>query len=103
MVEHSNPSPTSSSRGLRIALALSVALNLAVVGVVGGALLRRDDGAQGRGMVRDLGFGQFNQALTPEDRAELRQRFVRQAPGLFHDRKAMRADLDALLAALRAD
>jgi hypothetical protein len=53
-----------TSRGVKIALALSVALNLAVAGLAVGAWLS-DDGPR-RGMPRDLGFGPFSEALDPK-------------------------------------
>jgi len=92
----------STGRGLRIALAVSVALNLAVVGVIGGAMLR-SDGPRGHDMPRDLGFGFFSEALTPENRADLRKRLIPAVPGFVQDRRKMRQDLTAILVALRAD
>lgn len=100
------PSPTAPrapGRGLRIALAVSVALNLAVVGVVAGALWRMDGDGRPPSAVRDLGFGPFAGALTDEDRRELRRAFLGRAPDLRETRTAMRQDMAAVLAALRAD
>ncbi len=95
--------PPPSGRGLRIALAVSVALNLAVLGVVGGALLGPDGPARGEPRLRDPGFGMFTAALTAENRADLRRRFIRQAPGFAQHRREMQAGLQALLVALRAE
>ncbi len=93
--------PVRSGRGLRIALALSVALNLAVVGLVIGVALR---GPPMPPMaVRDLGFGPFAAALTEDDRRALRDAFRSQKPDLRAERRAMRADLEAVSVALRAD
>jgi uncharacterized membrane protein len=89
-------------RGLRIALAISLALNLLVVGVAGGALLA-GAGHPPRPVVRDLGFGPFGQALSPADRAALRDAFAAEAPDMRGMRREMRSDLARLLAALRAD
>ncbi len=93
---------TSPGRGLRTALAVSVALNLAVLGVIGGAWLSHDRSRMGGGP-RDLGFGQFTEALTPENRADLRRRFLAQAPGFLAERRAMRAGLQTIITTLRAD
>lgn len=94
--------PASTGRGIRIALAVSVALNLGVLGVVGGALL--NGGPDGHGpMVRDVGFGFFSEALTPDQRAELRKTFVDGNPRELSEWSAMRADANAVLAALRAE
>jgi uncharacterized membrane protein len=97
------PVPTApkpaTGRGLRIALAVSVALNLAVAGVVVGAVLR---GGPHRDMVRNLDFGPFTEALSPGDRSALRRDFFARAPDMRDLRKGMREDLDGMLTALRA-
>jgi hypothetical protein len=84
--------------GIRIALAVSLAANLAVAGVIGGTLL----GEQGRSSgprVRDIGFGPFTAALSPEDRATLGRAFRDQTTGM----RSMRAEVAQLVAALRSD
>lgn len=88
-------------RGVRIALGVSVALNLLVVGLVAGAVLR--DGGPRERMVRDLDFGPFTEALSREDRAALRRAFLQRSPGMQDMRQQMRQDFRALLAALRAE
>ena len=88
----------SSPRKLRIALALSLAVNLAIGGVLAGSFLR--DGPPGGG--RDFGLGPISEALSREDRKALRAAFVAQHPDIGAGRQAMRGDIDALLAALRA-
>ena len=93
--------PARSGKGLRIALALSVALNLLVVGVVAGALLRDGD-PRGR-VVRDLDFGPFTEALSPRDREALRREFVARAPEMREIRQEIRADLETLLGVLRRE
>ncbi|TXI05513.1 MAG: periplasmic heavy metal sensor [Pseudorhodobacter sp.] len=91
-----------SSKGLRIALALSVALNLAVLGLVAGAILRDGPGMRAA-MVRDLGFGPYTEALSPEDRKALRRALFEKAPDIRENRRKMREDTQALLALLRND
>lgn len=88
------------SRGIRIALAVSVALNLAVAGLAAGAWLK--DGPP-RGMPRDLSFGPFSEALSDEDRRALRKALFDRAPAFRETRAAARAEFAALVAALRAD
>ncbi|SEN60384.1 Uncharacterized membrane protein [Gemmobacter aquatilis] len=87
-------------RGMRILLVASLALNLLVLGGVGGMILKgpppRHD------LVRDLGFGAFTEALSDADRAALRSDFLRRTPDLQAKRAEMRGDLDLVLAALRA-
>lgn len=99
------PPPSSSAqpsggRGVKIALAISVALNLAVGGVVVGALLK--DGPDRR-MPRDLSFGPFSEAFSPEDRRALRRELTDRAPDFRANRTAARAEFSTLLASLRAD
>lgn len=90
------------SRGWKLAFGLSVAMNLAVLGVIGGAMLR--DGPPHRmDMVRDLGFGPFTEALSHEDRAAMRGAFLERAPDFKKSRADMRAEFAAVLAALRAE
>lgn len=92
----------TATKGLRIALALSVAVNLAVLGLVAGVMLRDGPGMRGA-MVRDLGFGPYTEALRPEDRKELRHALFEKAPEILETRRLMREDMQALLALLRAD
>ena len=94
--------PTRSGRGLRWALGISLALNLAVVGMVAGAMLRDGPGMRGA-MVRDLGFGPFTEALSREDRRALRQALFERAPEIRQARQQRQEDLQALVAILRAE
>lgn len=95
----------ATGRGWQILLAVSLALNLAVAGFVLGHALT---GGPWRGMphgpmVRDVGFGPITEALTPEDRALLRERLFARAPQLREARRLIEEDLAAQVAALRAD
>lgn len=94
------PTAAGGQRWIKIALAVSVALNLAVAGLAAGAWLRE---GHGRGMPRDMSFGPFTEALSDADRRELRRALGDRAPGFREARQEMRADLEALLASLRAD
>lgn len=88
------------SRWLKPALIVSVAINLAVAGVVLGAWL--GDGPR-KGMPRDLSFGPFSEALSDQDRRALRKGLMDRAGEFRTSREAARAEFDALLATLRAD
>lgn len=88
------------NRRLKIALAVSLAFNLCIVGVVAGVMLR--DGPP-RGGGRDFGLGPLSEALSHEDRRALRKDFVARHPDIRDARRQMRAEFDAVLAALRAD
>lgn len=93
-------SPSASGRGLRIALAVSVALNLAVAGLALGAWL--GDGGPHRAMPRDLSFGPFSEALSDADRKALRHGLLNRAGEFRTSRQAAQAEFTALLQALRA-
>jgi uncharacterized membrane protein len=96
------PPPASTGRWLRIALAVSLAINLGIVGMLAGAMFRHGGPPNGATMARDVGFGPFTEALSKEDRLELRRAFLAAAPELRDSRKAVRADFAELLAQLRA-
>ncbi len=93
---------SNSTKGLRVALALSVAVNLAVLGLVAGVMLRDGPGMRGA-MVRDLGFGPYTEALRPEDRKALRRALFEKAPEILETRRMMHEDMQALLGLLRAE
>ena len=104
----SDPQPTvppeasvpATSRGVKIALAVSVALNLAVAGLAAGAFLR--DGPH-RGMPRDMSFGPFSEALDDADRKSIRQALMERMGEFREQRQVAKAEFEALLVALRAD
>ncbi|MCB2094188.1 MAG: periplasmic heavy metal sensor [Rhodobacteraceae bacterium] len=91
-----------SGKWTRLVLVVSLALNLLVAGiVVGGAMRHHWYGPQGP--ARDIGFGPFTQALSKEDRKALRGAFMAANPGFLDMRQDMRRDMNALIAALRAE
>lgn len=92
---------TATAGWVKVVLALSLALNLAILGMMGGAFLR--DGPRERGMPRDLSFGPFNEALSREDRRALRSAFMERAGEFRTGRAAAQAEFRALLSALRAE
>lgn len=87
--------PKRAGRGVKIALGISLAVNLLILGAVGGAIL--GGGPDGRirdriDMVRSLGLGPLGLALEREDRDEIMERVRR-------DREELRGDRLELLAA----
>ncbi|MDT8854095.1 periplasmic heavy metal sensor [Paracoccaceae bacterium Fryx2] len=90
-------------RWLRVALAVSLAVNLGVAGVVAGAFLKGGPGGHRPASERDPGFGPFTAALSAEDRDALRRAYVERAPGLRAARAEMRTEWAAVLAALRRE
>ena len=97
------PTGGTPNRGLKIALAVSVALNLAVAGLVGGIALHGGPGQRGNMMVRDMGFGPFDDALLPEDRDSLRKSIQARFGDIRAARQLMQADGLAVLSALKAE
>ncbi|QYK43631.1 MAG: periplasmic heavy metal sensor [Paracoccaceae bacterium] len=93
--------PRAPGRWLRVALAVSVALNLAVAGVIVGAVVR--DGPPRGAAMRDFGLGPVAGALSDADRAALRRAFAARAPDLRAMRSGWRQDTAALVAVLRAE
>ena len=87
------------NRRLKIALALSLAFNLCIIGVICGVMLRDVPPRGGR----DFGLGPLSEALSHEDRRALRKAFVARHPDIRDAKRQMRAEFDAVVAALRAD
>ena len=83
-----------TGKAVRIALAVSVALNLAVIGIVAGALLR--DGPRGR-FIRELDFGPYGEAFSPADRAAMRDAFLSRDVNMRDMRDQIRSEGAALL------
>ncbi|MBV0911395.1 periplasmic heavy metal sensor [Anianabacter salinae] len=94
--------PSKAPRWMRIALVLSLAVNLAVAGIVGGAVLRHDRDERGP-RPSAVGLGPFADALSREDRMIVLQAFRREAGAFRENRSALRDQFETLLAALRAD
>jgi len=95
--------PKHASYGWKLAFGVSLAFNLAILGVMGGAMLKHGSPSHREAMVRDLGFGPFTEALTQQERATLRAAFLADNPGFRATRQMIRDDFTAFLAALRAD
>lgn len=89
----------TTSRGVKIALAVSVALNLAVAGLAAGAWL----GGGHRDMPRDMSFGPFSEALDDTDRRAIRRELVGRLGEFRASRAEARAEFETLLGTLRAD
>ena len=98
MVEQDN-TPAKPKRLWRIVLVISLALNLCVVGLIGGALV---SGRLGDGPPRsfDLGLGPMSRALAPEERRDIGR-------SLRQDRVLRNVDLrgrvDRIVATLKQD
>ncbi|WP_071673586.1 periplasmic heavy metal sensor [Nioella nitratireducens] len=93
-------------RGLKIALGLSLALNLLVLGAVGGAVL--NGGPDGRlhdrmDLARTLGLGPVGAALDGADRDALMDRARQDRDDLRARREGLLADTLAFAEAVRSD
>lgn len=86
---------------LKLALGLSVGLNLLVAGAVIGGMIGHD-----RRMPRppgDFGLGPLGAAFSPEDRRQMRRESAQAGADVSQLRTELRGDLDALAAALEAE
>jgi len=90
-----------SGRGLKIALAVSVALNLAVAGLAAGAWMK--GGSSSPRGESTMSFGAFSDVLSREDRRALRKALLANAPSFRAAREAAEAEFFTLVAALRAE
>ncbi|MCA3442733.1 MAG: periplasmic heavy metal sensor [Rhodobacter sp.] len=94
--------PSGIPRWMKLLLAVSLAVNLGMLGMLGGAALR-GAGDRGRPDVRDIGFGPFTDALSPQDRQELRRAFLQGGGNPRAMRQMMRTEVGALLQLLRTE
>lgn len=96
------PTERSARRWTRVLLPISLGFNLVIFGALAGLFVSHVM----RGPhepVRALSFGRFTEALSPQQRQDLRRAFFRQAGDFRAQRQAMRADFGKLIAALQAD
>lgn len=97
----SDAPPARLPRWARIALISSLALNVAVIGLLGGLMIAARDVAVG-GLPID-GFRFVAQYLPERDQRELRRRIFSNRAEVEAIRDAMKENREAFLSALRAD
>ncbi|MEM1065061.1 MAG: periplasmic heavy metal sensor [Pseudomonadota bacterium] len=90
---------------MRLTLVASLAVNLLIAGIVGGAMLGKGDRGPGQEFraARDLGPMPLVMALERDDRRVLGRSLRSEAQGMRLSREEMRARFEALLVALRAE
>ena len=101
----SDPASRTPSRWLKVALVVSLALNLLVIGaMIGAALGAGRPGERIRSEVpREFGRSPLVSALEREDRRAVGRELMREAGPLRQNRTDLRARFDRLLDALRAE
>lgn len=99
--------PKGTPLWIRIALVVSLAVNLLIAGIVIGASVTRDRGANPVraeiAAARDLGPLPFVVALEREDRRALARALRGEAASLRQNREELRVRFESLLTALRAE
>jgi uncharacterized membrane protein len=97
------PVPPAGKRTPRYLLIGSLALNLLVLGLVGGAILRDGPGGFGGPRGVDLTLGPIVEALAPQDRQAIRADLRAHEALRIRPRQERQAMIAALQRALRAD
>lgn len=94
--------PPPAPRWMKIALVVSLAINLAVIGLVAGAAVNfRKDGGPQSGRID--GPNPFLRAMTPDDARMMRRLLRPDANQLGTSREMGRTAMEAILAQLRSD
>jgi uncharacterized membrane protein len=99
-------SPAAASGWIKIALVVSLAVNLLVAGLVVGAMVRhdRDDrGMREDDVPREFVRSPFLGALDREDRRAVGRELMREEGSLRENRAELRARFERLLVAIRAE
>ena len=98
---------SSGGRWMKIALVVSLALNLLVVGIVAGAALRHDrymrDARERADVPREFVRSPLLGALEPEDRRAVGRELMRDDGSMRENRAELRERFERLLAAIRAE
>lgn len=95
--------PARSPLWMRAVLVVSLALNLLVAGMIGGAVLSGGGPGAAREAARDLAGMPFVRALSPQDRRVFVRELRGQRDSLRESRAELLARFESLLATLRAE
>ncbi len=102
MADETDQKPGGMSRKLRVLLVISLALNLLVIGTVGGAMLARSKWEGHRPARLDFAGGPLTRALDPVDRRAIGRQMRRAYRDGGTTHAALRAEFDGLIADLTA-
>lgn len=86
----------------KIVLVLSLGLNLLIIGLVAGAVIRGAPGERNPAL-RGLGYTPFVQALPRQDKREMTRAIRAEAGSFRENRRALRREFEAFLDILRSD
>lgn len=106
MTSEQTAKPNRAGRGVKIALGLSLGLNLLILGTIGGAMLTGSPDGTWRDrmdIVRSLGLGPLGLALERDDRDEIIARVSRDRETLRTERLALLQATLAFVDAVEAD
>lgn len=102
MADANEPAQPRTRTWVRVALVVSLALNLLVLGMIGGAVINHGRGDP-RAVTGPADLGPYGRALSDADRAALRKAIRAEGPRLRENREAVRAGFRELTGALRAE
>jgi len=93
----------STGRWVKVLLAVSLGLNMLVLGAIGARLYtHRGDALQPHNM-REASYGPYSRALAPQDRKTIGQALHREVGSLRENLPKIRETFQALILALQAD
>lgn len=109
MTDIQSPQAPKRRKWVKLVFALSLAMNLLVVGLVIGAKVGggHDHGFNPRGpeggMIRELGFGPLASALPRKDRRAIGKAFRAERGSFADNRAAIRRDFNAMMTVLQTE
>ncbi|MFY0679386.1 MAG: periplasmic heavy metal sensor [Thalassovita sp.] len=98
----SSTPPSKGRRWMKVALFASLAVNVAVIGIVVGTVARVGSDDNRRPPRMDEVSGPYTRALTGEDRRRISQRLKKEQGELVPNRAQLRSEFTAMVAALRS-
>ena len=103
MADRKTEAAASTGKGVKILLALSLGVNMLVVGAVGGMIFAHRGDSGMRPNLRDMSYGPYTRALSREDRKAIGVALRRETGSFQQNMPKTREMYRALLAVLKAD